>query len=202
MLAGVTLGSVRSADHAARVAEQFLLAARRPLLVQSRIDDPLQKISFSDDIGLSPVRRATRARPTMPSTSPSPSATSAPGSRFSTASHLLPKIQLRTDMTPTGLKGLAMLPAHNLSIAPGRRRVLGEAPSVTPRAPAYRGGPPPGGKRAAADDRRHPLQRASRPARGRRPLPFSHRGRINDDMHWFRGCSRRWNVDRPQPRER
>jgi hypothetical protein len=48
-LAVATLGSVRSANRAARVAEQSLLANLRPLLVPSRIDDPAQEVPFSDD---------------------------------------------------------------------------------------------------------------------------------------------------------
>ena len=49
VLAGVTVASVRSANRAARVAEQSLLATQRPLLVASRVDDPPQKVGFSDD---------------------------------------------------------------------------------------------------------------------------------------------------------
>lgn len=51
-LAGVTVASLRSANRAARVAEQSLLAAQRPLLVPSRVDDPPQKVGFQDDIWL------------------------------------------------------------------------------------------------------------------------------------------------------
>jgi hypothetical protein len=52
VLAGVTVASVRSANRAARVAEQSLLAAQRPLLVASRVDDPPQKVGFQDDVWL------------------------------------------------------------------------------------------------------------------------------------------------------
>jgi hypothetical protein len=48
-LAASTFGSVRSANRAARVAEQSLLANLRPLLVPSRIDDPAQEVPFADD---------------------------------------------------------------------------------------------------------------------------------------------------------
>jgi hypothetical protein len=50
VLAGVTVASVRSANRAARVAEQSLLAAQRPLLVPSRTDDPAVKAGFQDDV--------------------------------------------------------------------------------------------------------------------------------------------------------
>jgi hypothetical protein len=52
VLAGVTVTSVRSANRAARVAEQSLLAAQRPLLVTSRPEDPPQKAGFVDDVWL------------------------------------------------------------------------------------------------------------------------------------------------------
>lgn len=49
VLAIATFASVRSANHAARVAERSLLAALRPVLTSSRIDDPPQKVGFQDD---------------------------------------------------------------------------------------------------------------------------------------------------------
>ncbi len=48
VLAGATFSSVRSANHAARVAERSLLANLRPLLIPSRPDDPTQKITYAD----------------------------------------------------------------------------------------------------------------------------------------------------------
>jgi hypothetical protein len=48
-LAVSTFGSVRSANRAARVAEQSLLAGLRPLLVPSRVDDPAQEVPYADD---------------------------------------------------------------------------------------------------------------------------------------------------------
>jgi hypothetical protein len=49
VLALATFASVRSANRAARVAEQSLLAGLRPLLVQSRADDAPIKVGFADD---------------------------------------------------------------------------------------------------------------------------------------------------------
>jgi len=49
VLAGATYGSVRSANRAARAAEQSLLASLRPLLIPSKLEDPTQKISFVDE---------------------------------------------------------------------------------------------------------------------------------------------------------
>jgi hypothetical protein len=48
VLAVATFASVRSANRAARVAEQSLLIGLRPLLVNSRFDDPDQKVGFVD----------------------------------------------------------------------------------------------------------------------------------------------------------
>jgi hypothetical protein len=49
VLAIATFASVRSAQRAARVAERTLLAGLRPLLVPSRLDDAMQKVSFMNE---------------------------------------------------------------------------------------------------------------------------------------------------------
>src|SRR3954471_12819160 len=48
VLAAATFASVRSANRAARIAEQSLLAGLRPVLVPSRLQDPPEKIMFRD----------------------------------------------------------------------------------------------------------------------------------------------------------
>ena len=48
VLALATFASVRSSNRSARIAELALQEQRRPVLVQSRLDDPLQKIMFID----------------------------------------------------------------------------------------------------------------------------------------------------------
>jgi hypothetical protein len=48
VLAAATFASVKSANRAARVAEQSLLVGLRPLLLPAKHDDPPQKISFYD----------------------------------------------------------------------------------------------------------------------------------------------------------
>ena len=48
VLAMATFASVRSANRAARIAEESLLVGLRPLLVHSRGDDPSQKALWSD----------------------------------------------------------------------------------------------------------------------------------------------------------
>jgi hypothetical protein len=49
VLAAATFSSVRSANRAARVAEESLLAGVRPLLLPSRPEDPAIKVGFVDD---------------------------------------------------------------------------------------------------------------------------------------------------------
>src|SRR5437764_6469165 len=46
VLAIATFAAVRSSNRSARVAEQALQEQRRPVLVPSRFDDPIQKIMF------------------------------------------------------------------------------------------------------------------------------------------------------------
>jgi hypothetical protein len=49
VLAGATFVAVRSSHQSTRVTERALLAAIRPLLLSSRLDDPPQKVRFLDD---------------------------------------------------------------------------------------------------------------------------------------------------------
>ncbi len=49
VLAIATFASVRTANRSALASERALLAGLRPLLVPTRMEDPLQKVGFSDD---------------------------------------------------------------------------------------------------------------------------------------------------------
>jgi hypothetical protein len=49
VLAVATFASVRSANRSALVSERALLATIRPVLVNSRLDDPPEKVGFADD---------------------------------------------------------------------------------------------------------------------------------------------------------
>jgi len=49
ILAIATFASVRSANRAARVAEQGFLVGQRPLLMPSRLDDPPEKMMWGDE---------------------------------------------------------------------------------------------------------------------------------------------------------
>jgi hypothetical protein len=53
VLALATFASVRSSNRSARIAEAALQEQRRPVLVQSRLDDPVQKIMFVEGLWLS-----------------------------------------------------------------------------------------------------------------------------------------------------
>jgi len=48
VLAVATFSAVRSSNRSARVAERALMEGLRPLLMPSRLDDPVQKVGFSD----------------------------------------------------------------------------------------------------------------------------------------------------------
>ena len=48
VLAVATYASVRSSNRAARVAELSVMASLRPLIMPSRLDDPVQKVGFMD----------------------------------------------------------------------------------------------------------------------------------------------------------
>jgi hypothetical protein len=49
VLAVATFSSVRSGNRSARVAEQSLQTSLRPLLMPSRLSDPMQKVNFGDN---------------------------------------------------------------------------------------------------------------------------------------------------------
>jgi hypothetical protein len=53
VLAVATFGATRSANRAARIAEESLLAGLRPTLVPSRPEDPTEEIVWGDDHGIS-----------------------------------------------------------------------------------------------------------------------------------------------------
>src|SRR5262249_55009499 len=53
VLALATFASVRSSNRSARIAEAALQEQRRPVLVPSRLDDPVQKLMFVDGRWLS-----------------------------------------------------------------------------------------------------------------------------------------------------
>src|SRR5215471_15329655 len=102
VLAGVTVAAVRSANRAARVAEQSLLAGHRPLLVPSRLEDPAVKAGFSDDVWFSIPGGQGAARATDEAVYFAiPVRNVGTGVAVLYGWHLFPEIQLGPDMRPT-----------------------------------------------------------------------------------------------------
>jgi hypothetical protein len=118
VLAGVTLASVRSANRAARVAEQSLLAAQRPLLVTARVDDPPQKVGFADDVWFQ-VAGAQAAASASDGAVYFAIAVRNVGTGIAVLHgwHLYPEIQLG-DVPPTALEEFTRL-TRDLYVAPG-----------------------------------------------------------------------------------
>jgi hypothetical protein len=62
VLAVATFGSIRSANRAARVAEQSLLAGVRPVLTPSREDDVTERVGFGDGFHMNVAGHRAAAR--------------------------------------------------------------------------------------------------------------------------------------------
>jgi hypothetical protein len=201
VLAGVTVASVRSANRAARVAEQSLLAGQRPLLVPSRMQDPAVKAGFQDDVWFS-----------VPGGQGMASATDAAvyfvisvrnvgtGIAVLHGWHLLPELLLErgAHVVPPPLEEFITL-TRDLYVAPGEIGFW------------------QGSFRDPASDRYREARRAvEAPQRmgvdilygdfegGQRMISrFMLTPRKTDDgVRWYAAVGRHWNVDRPEPRER
>ena len=198
VLAGVTVASVRSANRAARVAEQSLLASQRPLLVQTRTEDSAVKVGFADDVWFS-----------VPGSQGIASATDdavyfviavrnvGTGIAVLHGWHVFPEVELRPDVVPTPLGDFTML-SRDLYIAPDDVGFW------------------QGALRDSASDDYHAARSAAEaPQRmqidilygdfegGQRVISrFLLTPRETENgMRWFASVGRHWNVDRPQPRE-
>ena len=199
VLAGVTVASVRSANRAARVAEQSLLAAQRPLLVHSRTDDLPQKIGFHDDVWLYAPGGQGGAVATDDAVYLGIAVRNiGTGIAVLHGWHLYPTIQLGSDLRPTALDDLTQL-TRDLYIAPGDVGFW-QGALRDPSSPAYVEA------RAAIET----PQRMSIDVLygdfegGQRAITrFLLTPRDGEDgLRWIASVGRHWNVDRPQPRER
>ena len=202
VLAGVTLGSVRSANRAARVAEQSLLAAQRPLLVQSRVDDPLQKVGFSDDVWLVARWRPGRLRRANDDAVYFAIAVRNVGTGIAVLHgwHLFPEIQLgAADMTPHSDRGLHHAHARPLHRARRRGVLAGRLPR-----PVESGGYREARRAVEAPQRMTVDILYGDFEGGQRVISrFLLTPRETaEELRWFASVGRHWNVDRPQPRER
>jgi hypothetical protein len=199
VLAGVTVASVRSANRAARVAEQSLLAAQRPLLVASRLDDPPQKVGFSDDVWLVARGGQGDARATDDAVYCAIAVRNVgTGIAVLHGWHLFPEIQLGPDMSPTPLEDFTML-TRDLYIAPDDVGFW-QGAFRDPSTQAYREA-----RRAVEAPRRMSIDILYGDFEGGQRVitRFLLTPReVDDELRWFAGVGRHWNVDRPQPRER
>ena len=201
MLAGVTVASVRSANRAARVAEQSLLAGQRPLLVASRAEDPALRAGFQDGVWFN-----------VPGGEGAASATDqadyfvisvrnvGTGIAVLHGWHLIPELVLERSahVTPPPLEDFTTL-TRDLYVAPGdigfwqgsfrdsrsdgyleARRAV-EALQTIGVDILY--GDFEGGQRVISRFMLTPKE-------------------IDGGVRWFASVGRHWNVDRPDPRER
>jgi hypothetical protein len=201
VLAGVTVASVRSANRAARVAEQSLLAGQRPLLVATRAEDPAVRAGFQDGVWFN-----------IPGGEGAASATDeadyfvislrnvGTGIAVLHGWHLIPELVFErgAHVTPPPLEDFTTL-TRDLYVAPGdigfwqgsfrdpasqgyleARRAV-EARQTLGVDILY--GDFEGGQRVISRFMLTPKE-------------------IDGSVRWFASVGRHWNVDRPDPRER
>jgi hypothetical protein len=201
VLAGVTVASVRSANRAARVAEQSLLAGQRPLLVPSRAEDPAIKVGFQDDVWfLVPGGQGIASVTGEADYFVISVRNVGTGIAVLHGWHLLPELLLErgAHVEPPPLEEFTTL-TRDLYIAPGDVGFW------------------QGSFRDPASDRYREARRAvEAPQRigvdilygdfegGQRMISrFMLTPReLDDGVRWYAAVGRHWSVDRPEPRER
>ena len=197
VLAGVTVASVRSANRAARVAEQSLLAGQRPLLVPSRTEDPAVKAGFQDDVWFHVPGGQGAARATDGAVYFVISVRNVgTGIAVLHGWHLFPEIQLGADVVPTSVEDFTLL-TRDLYVAPDDVGFW-QGAFRDPSTDGYRTA-----RRAV-----EALQRMSVDILygdfegGQRVISrFLLTPRETEDgIRWYAAVGRHWNVDRPQPR--
>jgi|SRR5579871_6423173 len=198
VLAGVTVASVRSANRAARVAEQSLLVAQRPLLVQSRVDDPPQKVGFHDDVWLYAPGGHGEAKATGEAVYFAIAVRNVgTGIAVLHGWHLYPELQL-DEVVPTPLDDFTLL-TRDLYIAPGDVGFW-QGAFRDPASPAFAEARASveAPQRMSADILYGDFEGGQRVIT--RFLLSPHES--DDGLRWFASVGRHWNVDRTQPRER
>jgi hypothetical protein len=201
VLAGATFASVRSANRAARVAEQSLLAGQRPLLVPSRTEDPAQKVGFQDDVwflvpGGQGIANATEKADyfVIALRNVGTGIAVLHGWRFD------PDLQLvrEAHITPPPLEDFTTL-TRDLYVAPGDVGFW-QGSFRDPASDGYRSA-----RRAIEESQRIGIDILYGDFEGGQRVisRFMLTPRENDDgVRWFASVGRHWNVDRPDPRER
>jgi hypothetical protein len=199
VLAGVTVASVRSANRAARVAEQSLLAGQRPLLVPSRTEDPAVKVGFQDDVWFSLAGGQGIAQATDAADYFAISVRNVgTGIAVLHGWHVYPEIQLGADVVPTPLEDFTML-TRDLYVAPDDVGFW-QGSFRDPSSDGYREA-----RRAIEAPQRMSIDILYGDFEGGQRVisRFMLTPRETEDgVRWYAGVGRHWNVDRPDPRQR
>ena len=201
VLAGVTVASVRSANRAARVAEQSLLAGQRPLLVPSRTEDPAVKVGFHDDVWFHVPGGQGSARATDDAVYFVIAVRNVgTGIAVLHGWHLLPDLQLGpgTPIVSTPLEDFTTL-TRDLYVAPGDVGFW-QGAFRDPRSEEFAAA-----RRAVEAPQRIGVDILYGDFEGGQRVisRFMLTPREDDDgVRWYSGVGRHWNVDRPEPRER
>jgi hypothetical protein len=201
VLAGVTVGSVRSANRAARVAEQSLLAGQRPLLVPSRLEDPAVKVGFQDDVWFSVPGGQGIARVTDEADYFVIAVRNVgTGIAVLHGWRLDPDLVLErgAHVTPPPLEDFTTL-TRDLYVAPGDVGFW-QGSFRDPASDGYRAA-----RQAVEEQHRIGVDILYGDFEGGQRMisrfMLSPR-EAEDGLRWYAGVGRHWNVDRPEPRER
>ncbi|HEX6952536.1 MAG TPA: hypothetical protein VF124_07060 [Gaiellaceae bacterium] len=202
VLAGVTVASVRSANRAARVAEQSLLAGQRPLLVPSRLEDPAVKVGFQDDVWFSVPggQGIAEARDAADYFVISVRNVGA-GIAVLHGWHLLPELVLErgAHVDPPPLEEFTTL-TRDLYVAPGDVGFW-QGSFRDPSSDRYRAA-----RRAVEAQQRMGVDILYGDFEGGQRMisrfMLTPHETENGRVHWFASVGRHWSVDRPEPRER
>jgi hypothetical protein len=197
VLAGVTVASVRSANRAARVAEQSLLAGQRPLLVPSRTEDPAVKAGFQDDVWFSVpggqgIAQATDEADYFVIALRNVGT----GIAVLHGWHLLPELEFGADAAPTPLEDFTRL-TRDLYVAPGDVGFW-QGSFRDPASEGYRAA-----RRAVEAVERLGVDILYGDFEGGQRVVsrFTLTPRETEDgTRWYAAVGRHWNVDRPDPR--
>jgi hypothetical protein len=201
VLAGVTVASVRSANRAARVAEQTLLAGQRPLIVPSRTEDPALKVGFQDDVWFS-VPGGQGIASATPTAVYFVIAVRNVGTGIAVLHgwHLIPELVLEPGqhVVPPPLEEFTTL-TRDLYVAPGDVGFW-QGSFRDPASEGYRNA-----RRAVEAPQRIGVDILYGDFEGGQRVisRFMLTPRESEEgIRWYSGVGRHWNVDRPDPRQR
>ena len=194
VLAAATFSSVKSANRAARVAEQSLLVGLRPLLLPSKLDDPAQKVGFADDKWLM-VPGGQGAADVGPDAVYLAIALRNVGSGIAVLHgwHFYPERRLGPDMQPTPLDEFTRL-SRDLYVPPG---------DVGFWQGAFRDPATPEFAEAAASisaRRANMIDILYGDHEGGQRVISRYSMAPREDGGWIVSAGRHWNVDRDDPR--